>query len=159
MLASLALIFSYVEVLIPFNFGIPGVKLGLANLVVLISLYLWSVRSSLLIDLVRILLAGLLFGSGLTLAYSLCGGMLSFAVMALARRSDRLGVLGVSVLGGVFHNIGQLAVAVFVMRTLKLSFYLPVLLIAGLATGLLIGVVSQRLILLLGRVGRSSLRF
>lgn len=156
MLTSLALIFSYVEVLIPFNIGIPGIKLGIANLVVLVALYLWSGRSALLVNLARILLAGLLFGTGMTLAYSLCGGLLSLAAMAAAKRWGGLGLVGVSVLGGVFHNVGQLAVAVLLLGNLRISYYLPVLLIAGMITGVVIGLVSQRILALLDRIGPLS---
>ena len=149
MLACIALILSYVEALIPFNFGIPGVKLGLANLAVVVALYLLPVGEALLVDAVKILVTGLLFGTGASLLYSLCGGLLSFAAMALSRRSKRFGCAGVSVLGGVFHNVGQLAAAAFVMGTAKIAYYGPVLLAAGVGAGLLIGLVAGRLIPLL----------
>jgi heptaprenyl diphosphate synthase len=158
LLASLALIFSYVEVLLPFHLGIVGVKLGLANLVVVLTLYLWSDGPALMVNLVRILLAGLLFGSGVSLAYSLGGGLASFGVMALAKRRGGLGVLGVSVLGGVFHNMGQLSMAMLLLRTPKLLYYLPVLLLAGLITGLLIGIAARRLIWYVARLDRIGLK-
>lgn len=148
-MTALALIFSYVEVLIPFNFGIPGVKLGLANLVIVVALYVMPFKYAFLLDIMKILTASFLFGNGMTLIYSLSGGLLSFAVMALAKKIDKLSVIGVSVLGGVFHNLGQLIVAILVMGTLKIAYYFSVLAVAGLVTGLLLGIVADRIISLL----------
>ncbi|MGN1202950.1 MAG: Gx transporter family protein [Eubacterium sp.] len=145
MMVALAFTFSYLESLIPFNFGIPGVKLGLANLVVVIALYIMKPGEAFFISIIRIFLAGLTFGNGYSLAYSLCGGILSFAVMCLAKRT-KLSVIGVSMLGGICHNIGQIFVAAIVMETVRIAYYLPVLLIAGLITGLLLGIISKMII-------------
>lgn len=142
MMVALAFTFSYLESLIPFNFGIPGVKLGLANLVVVVALYTMKPGEALFIAVVRIFLAGLTFGNVYSLAYSLCGGILSFAVMALVRKT-KLSIIGVSMLGGICHNIGQIVVAAIVMETARIAYYLPVLLAAGLVTGLLLGIVSK----------------
>lgn len=141
-LTALALIFSYVETLIPVSFGVPGIKLGLANLVTVIVLYKTGWREALLLQVVRILLAGFLFGNLFSILYSLAGGILSLTVMALLARTGRLGVPGVSVAGGVSHNTGQLLVAMAVVETYRVGYYLPVLLIAGVATGCVIGIVS-----------------
>ncbi len=151
MMIALALVFSYVESLIPINFGIPGVKLGLANLVIVAALYLMNARQALLISVVRIILAGLLFGNLFSILYSLAGGLLSLAVMVLIERSGRVSVVTVSVFGGIFHNIGQLLVAMAVIENLNLVFYLPVLLLSGFVTGLVIGIVSR---LILPRIAR-----
>lgn len=145
MLVALAFTFSYFESLIPFDFGIPGVKLGLANLVVVVALYIVSPAQAFSVAIIRILLASITFGNVYSLAYSLCGGILSFAVMLLARKT-KLSVIGVSMLGGICHNIGQIAVAAIVMSTVRIVYYLPVLLVAGLVTGLLIGIVSKLII-------------
>jgi len=145
MMVALAFTFSYLESLIPFNFGIPGVKLGLANLVVVVALYTMKPGEAFFIAIARILLAGLTFGNAYSLAYSLCGGILSFAVMLLFKRT-KLSVIGVSILGGICHNIGQIIVAAIVMDTIRIAYYLPVLLIAGLVTGLLLGIVSKMII-------------
>ena len=142
LLVALAMILSYVEVLIPFNFGIPGIKLGLANLVVVVALYLLA----LMISVVRILLVSFTFGNMAALLYSITGGLLSFAVMVLCRRIKGLSTMSVSVAGGISHNIGQILVAVFVVKNLNLLFYLPVLMIAGIITGLLIGLVAGLII-------------
>lgn len=139
---ALALIFSYVETLIPFQFGIPGVKLGLANLIIVIVLYKTEWKEALLFSIVRIVLAGFIFGSLFSIMYSLAGGMLSLAVMALLKRNDSFSVMGVSMAGGVAHNIGQLIVAMIVVETYQVGYYLPVLLIAGLITGAVIGIVA-----------------
>lgn len=145
MMVALAFTFSYLESLIPFNFGIPGVKLGLANLVVVVALYTMKPGEAFFIAVVRIFLAGLTFGNVYSLAYSLCGGILSFAVMALVRKT-KLSIVGVSMLGGICHNIGQIAVAAIVMETARIAYYLPVLLAAGLATGLLLGIVAKLIV-------------
>ena len=145
LLVALAMILGYVEVLIPFNFGIPGIKLGLANLVVVVALYLLNARQALMISVVRILLVSFTFGNMAALLYSITGGLLSFAVMVLCRRIKGLSTMSVSVAGGISHNIGQILVAVFVVKNLNLLFYLPVLMIAGIITGLLIGLVAALL--------------
>ncbi|MGN0203352.1 MAG: Gx transporter family protein [Coprococcus sp.] len=142
LLVALAMIFSYIEVLIPFNFGIPGIKLGLANLVVVVALYLLGAKQAFMISMVRIILIAFTFGNLAALMYSIAGGILSFAVMTICRKIKGLSVLGVSVAGGVSHNIGQIIVAVFVVENMNLLFYVPVLMIAGIVTGLLIGLVS-----------------
>ena len=139
---ALALIFSYVEMLIPIQFGIPGIKLGLANLLIVIMLYKCGVKEALMLSVVRIVLAGFIFGNMFSIIYSLAGGILSLAVMALLKGRGSFSVTGVSIAGGVFHNIGQLLVAMLVVETYKVGYYLPVLLIAGVITGALIGIVS-----------------
>ena len=144
LLVALAMILSYVEVLIPFNFGIPGIKLGLANLVVVVALYLLNARQALMISVVRILLVSFTFGNMAALLYSITGGLLSFAVMVLCRRIKGLSTLSVSVAGGISHNIGQILVAVFVVKNLNLLFYLPVLMIAGIITGLVYAAFVSR---------------
>lgn len=140
---ALALILSYVEMLIPINFGIPGAKLGLANLVIVIVLYKTDWKEALLLSVVRIVLSGFIFGNLFSILYSLAGGILSLAVMALLKKREVFSTAGVSIAGGVGHNIGQLIVAMLVVETYQVGYYLPVLLAAGVATGLLIGIVSQ----------------
>ena len=142
LMVALAFILSYVESLLPVV-GIPGVKLGLANLVVLITLYLLRPRDALVISLLRIVLAGFTFGSPASMLYSLAGGLVSLGVMVLCRRTDRFSVLGVSGAGGVSHNLAQLAVAAAVLRTPQIVWYLPVLLLSGVLTGALIGITSR----------------
>lgn len=151
-LGALALVFGYIEHLLPLPIGIPGVKLGLANLITLLLLYLTDTKTAFSVHLLRILVSGLLFGSAVSLAYSLAGGFLSFCIMTLTKASGRFGILGVSILGGVAHNIGQMIVAALLVTEARLLFYLPVLLLAGTLTGALLGLVSG---LILGRLKRS----
>lgn len=146
MMIALAFVFSYLEHLIPFNFGIPGIKLGLGNLVVLIALYTLGIKGALVISVVRIALTGLTFGGLFSMIYSLAGGLLSFVVMALLSKGNRLHITGVSVCGGVMHNVGQLLVAMVVLETLNVWFYLPVLLISGAVTGVAIGITGGLLV-------------
>lgn len=143
---ALALIFSYVESLIPFHIGIPGVKLGLANLIVVIALYKADAKTALLLSVVRVLLSGFMFGNLASIMYSLAGGILSLAVMVLLKRREGFSVIGVSVAGGVFHNVGQLIVAAIVVQTYSIAGYFPVLLVAGVLTGFVIGVVASEMI-------------
>lgn len=141
-LLALALVFSYVESLIPFYFGVPGMKLGLTNAIVVLVLYLYGAPEALLISLLRILLSGFMFGNLFSIAYSLAGGMLSFFCMYMARRFLKLRMIGVSVVGGFTHNIGQIFMAVLLVKNYNVLFYLPVLMIVGCLTGILIGIIS-----------------
>lgn len=143
---SLALILSYVELLIPINFGIPGMKLGLANLLVVILLYKYGPRDALLLSVIRILLSGLIFGNMFSIFYSLGGGLLSLAVMVFLKKTGQFTVAGISIGGGASHNVGQLLVAMFVVQTYQVGYYLPVLLIAGVITGAVIGILSAEVL-------------
>ena len=154
---ALALIFSYVETLIPINFGIPGVKLGLANLIIVVALYKLPLQEVYLLSIVRILLSGFIFGNYFSILYSLAGGLLSLSVMALLKRRNSFSVMGISVAGGVFHNVGQILVAMVVLETKALVYYLPVLIISGLGAGILIGLVSGWMIRRLEPVIRETL--
>lgn len=139
---AFALLLSYVESLVPFYFGIPGAKLGLANLAVILALYLYGWREALLINVARVLLSGFLFGSLFSVLYSLAGAVCSYLVMCGLKKTGRFGMTGVSMAGGVSHNAGQILVAVFVTRTPGVAFYLPALTAAGLITGTLIGLLA-----------------
>ena len=143
---AVALIFSYVESLVPFNFGIPGVKHGLANLIIVIALYKMKFSDAFLLSVVRVVLSGFIFGNYFSIIYSLAGGILSLCVMAGLKKTDKFSVMGISMAGGVAHNVGQLIVAMIVVETLSIVAYVPVLLISGLVTGLLIGIVSAEML-------------
>ncbi len=143
---ALALIFSYLESLIPIQFGIPGIKLGLANLLTVILLYKRNAKEALLLSVVRVILSGFLFGNLFSILYSLAGGTLSLLVMAVLKRTGKFSVMGISAAGGVSHNIGQLLVAMAVVETYRVGYYFPVLLTAGLVTGLLIGVAAEQVL-------------
>lgn len=143
---ALALIFSYIESLIPFQIGIPGVKLGLANLIIVIALYKMDLKSAYLLSITRVVLSGFMFGNLFSIIYSMAGGILSLTVMALLKKNQGFSILGISIAGGVFHNIGQLIVAMVVVETYSVAYYIPVLLIAGLLTGLVIGIAAGEML-------------
>ena len=142
LLLAVALILSYIESLIPFYFGIPGMKLGLANLAVVLTLYCCGTREALGINILRVTLAGFLFGNLYTLGYSLAGALISFAAMLLMKKLGRFSIIGVSIGGGVCHNLGQVVVAMLVIETTGVLYYIPLLLLSGLITGALIGVAA-----------------
>ena len=141
--AALAILMGYVEMMFPMPIPIPGVKLGLANIVVIIMMYLMDVKGAFFISLIRVFMSGLLFAGFAGLLYSLAGAMLSFAVMALLKKTDKFSIIGVSLAGGVFHNVGQMAVAAMVVENVKMMYYLPFLLVSGVVTGIVIGIVAK----------------
>jgi heptaprenyl diphosphate synthase len=142
LMIALAMIFSYLETLIPVPFFVPGMKLGLANIVTMIVLYKMKVFDAAVISAARVLLSALLFGNVFSLAYSLAGAALSLLVMALLKKTGKFGIAGVSVAGGVCHNIAQIGVAALLLETGELIYYLPLLLITGTVTGGLIGALG-----------------
>jgi heptaprenyl diphosphate synthase len=143
---ALAFVFSFVEVLIPISLGIPGIKLGLANIVVLTALYAMGPKEAFFISCVRIVLVGFTFGNMASLLYSLAGGLLSWLVMCLLKKIKGFSMIGVSLAGGISHNIGQISVAALMLKTTSVIYYLPVLLIAGTITGILIGILGGMLL-------------
>jgi heptaprenyl diphosphate synthase len=140
-----AMMLSYIESLFPFFFGVPGMKLGLANLAVVMALYLYGWREALMVNVLRILLTGLLFGNMFSVLFSLSGALVSFICMLSARKLG-LSLYGVSMAGGVFHNAGQLLTAAFIVQTVEIGYYAPFLLAAGLVTGFLIGVLGKEML-------------
>ena len=144
MCIALAMILSYVESQIP-SPGIPGVKLGLANLVVVFALYRLGWKEAAGISLLRVFLVSLLFGHAASLAYSASGAVLSLAGMILLKRTDKLSCVAVSVIGGVLHNAGQILMAWALMGA-NVVWYLPVLILSGTIAGVAIGVVSAILV-------------
>ena len=145
MLTAVAMILSYVESLLP-SVGIPGVKMGLANIAVIFALFRFGWKEAAALSLVRVVLVSLLFGSVGAMLYSLAGAVLSLAVMTLLRRIDRFSTVGVSVAGGVAHNAGQILMAMLILQTKQLFGYLPVLAVSGIAGGVLTGLAAALLI-------------
>lgn len=141
--AALAILMGYVELMIPIPVPIPGVKLGLANVIVILAMYYMDTKGAFFISLIRVLLSGLLFAGMAGLLYSLAGAMLSFLVMALLKKTGKCSIIGVSLAGGVFHNIGQIIVAAMVVENVRMAYYLPFLLVSGVVTGILIGIVAK----------------
>jgi heptaprenyl diphosphate synthase len=142
LLIALAFVLAYVEYLLPLTIGIPGAKIGLANIVTLVAIYKIGYKRAFGLSLVRVLLVSLTFGNMAMLMYSGAGALLSFIVMLAAKQSKKLSITGVSVLGGVFHNVGQILVAMALMETKELIFYLPVLIVIGTISGVVIGITS-----------------
>jgi len=149
-LASLALVLSYVETFIPLPVPVPGIKLGLANIIVLVALEVLDVKSAALVALVKVLAAGFLFGSPLMMAYSGMGTLLAFAAMALLSRIPGLHVMFVAMVGAVLHNMGQLVVAMLVLGTAAVWVTAPVLVVAACITGALSGVATAYTLACLG---------
>ena len=145
LLIALALALSWLESLLP-PLGVPGVKLGLPNLVIVFALYQLGAWDAWCLSIVRVLLASAMFGSGVSLAYSAAGAVLSLAVMGLLKKTEKFSPVGVSVAGGVAHNAGQILVAMALLETARLAWYLPVLWISGTVAGVLVGVVSGELV-------------
>ena len=146
MLIALALVFSYLEAQIPSFFPVPGMKLGLTNIIVLLSLYRMGWKSAMAVNVLRIVLVSFLFGGISAMIYSLAGGMLSTIVMILLKKTDRFRIVTVSIAGGISHNVGQIIVAVFALNTVGIAWYLTVLWFSGLASGTLIGIIGAELV-------------
>lgn len=144
LMTSLSLVLSFVEHLLPpLTIAFPGIKMGLPNIVIMLTLYRIGAKEAAAVSLIRVLLSSLLFGSVQTLAFGLVGAALSLLAMALIKRYADFSAVGVSVIGGVCHNIGQIAVACFMLDTAQIAYYLPVLLISGTVAGILVGVAAS----------------
>ncbi len=139
---ALAMILSFVEFQIPPLAAVPGVKIGLSNIVTVFLLYKCGGREAGGVSLIRVFLSSLLFGSAVSLIYSLAGALLSFVFMVIMKKTGVFSVMGVSVCGAVMHNCGQIIAATFVMGTAKIVMYLPVLIISGVISGIFVGVVA-----------------
>ncbi|OUQ21496.1 heptaprenyl diphosphate synthase [Lachnoclostridium sp. An14] len=142
MLIALAFVFSYIEAMIPIPFLVPGIKLGLANLVTMVGLYTVGPVGTAVVGVLRVVLVGFTFGNVFSMWYALSGCILSLICMILLKRCRRFGILGVSVAGGVAHNIGQLCMAAFVVESGSVFAYLPALLVAGVVAGSIIGLLG-----------------
>ncbi len=143
---SVAMILSYVESQIPPLTIIPGIKMGLANIAVVFTLYKLGGKEAALISLVRVVLVGLLFGNGASILYSLAGAVLSFLGMLGLKKTGIFSEVAVSVAGGVLHNAGQIAVACWLLGTNAIAYYLPFLILSGVISGVLIGLVAAILV-------------
>lgn len=143
MLLAFALILAYVESLLPLPFGVPGMKLGLPNLAVLLVLYRFGGKEALSVNLARVVLSGFLFGNFASILYSLSGALLSFFIMSVCKKGKRFGVVGVSVAGGCAHNLAQAAVAAMVTSTGQIFYYLPPLIVCGSLTGFGLGLAAR----------------
>lgn len=145
LLIALAFIFSYVEALFPIPVPVPGIKIGLANIVVIIALYTLGTKQALVLSVLRILLVGFTFGNLYSIIYSLAGAILSWGCMVLLKKAKSFSVVGVSIIGGVMHNVGQIVVAGIVLETSSLIYYFPVLAISGIVAGVLVGILAANI--------------
>ena len=142
MLTGLAFVLSFVESLVPLTAAVPGIKIGLANTVTLFAVYKLDIKSALFVTLARITLASFAFSGLFAGLYALCGGLLSLGVMLLLKRINAFTCVGVSICGGVSHNVGQLIFAFFVFEASALWLYMPILLIGGAVAGTLVGIIG-----------------
>lgn len=141
---AVAMVFAYVEVLLPPLFtAIPGIKLGLPNIAIIFVLYRMGLKEAAAVSFVRIAAVSLLFGNPMTFAYSMAGGVLSLAAMALLKKFDFLSMVGVSVAGGVLHNVGQILMAMLLLGTAELGYYLVVLAVTGTLSGVFVGLCGS----------------
>lgn len=149
-LIALAMVMSFVESLIPIPIPVPGVKLGLANLVTITGLYLVGIPGTVCVTILRVVLVGFTFGNPYSMIYGLSGSLMSLLVMAIAKKSNWFSQVGISILGGVFHNIGQITFAALIVQTIGVYVYFPALLaagcIAGTVIGILGGIMTERLV-------------
>lgn len=143
----MALILSYVESLLPPIWAaVPGIKMGLPNIMIIFLLYRFGVKEAAAVSLVRLVIVALLFGNVMTLAYSFAGAVLSLLLMWLFKKWDSFSMVGVSIIGGVSHNLGQILVAMLVMQTREIGYYMIVLAVTGTVAGILIGLAGMLLI-------------
>ncbi len=142
-LAALSIVLSFIETLLPPIYAaVPGIKIGLANIVNVFLLYKFSIKDTAAVVLVRVLTVSLLFGNLMTLAYSIAGALLSITLMALLKKTDRFSTVGVSIAGGVAHNLGQIIIAILVTSTLEIGYYMIFLCVSGILSGTLIGIAG-----------------
>lgn len=141
--SAFAIIISYIESLIPINIGIPGIKPGFANIVILIVLYAMNVRSAAVINLIRILMIGIMFGNILSVCFSIAGAVASMSVMIVIKKIKGVSMVGVSVCGGVAHNLGQIVAASAITTVYSLLYYIPFLIIGGIITGIIVGILAN----------------
>lgn len=143
LLVALAFILSYIESLFPLPVPVPGIKVGLANLVVITALFVMGVKEAFVLSIIRIILVGFTFGNPSTMLFSLAGGLLSVILMILFQKSKKLSIVGVSIIGGVSHNIGQILMSIIIVDNINIAYYLPILLISGAITGTVIGILGS----------------
>lgn len=141
MITSVALVLAYLEAILPpISTAVPGIKMGLPNLAIILALYRFGFKEAATVSALRLFIVALLFGNVMTLAYSAAGAVLSLALMGILKRTDKFSFIGVSVVGAVMHNLGQVLVAIFLFETVQLGYYMLVLSVTGSIAGVLIGV-------------------
>ncbi len=146
MCIALSMMLSFVESQIPPLTAVPGVKMGLPNIVMVFMLYKIGAKDTAIVSILRVILVGILFGTPLSMIYSLAGAALSLIGMILLKKTNLFAPVTVSVAGGILHNIGQIATACIVMETAQIAYYLPVLFISGTIAGILIGLTAAMIL-------------
>lgn len=142
LLAAFSIILSYIEYLLPINIAIPGIKPGIANVAIVVALYILDYKKAIIIDVIKLIVIGILFGNAFSIMFSVAGALLSLLVMIVAKKIKIFTILAVSVCGGVFHNVGQLIIAIFIMKSTIIVSYLPFLIIGGVLAGIIVGIIS-----------------
>lgn len=155
-LIAVAFTLSFLESLVPINFGVPGIKLGFANIVVMFAIYTMRKGDALAISLVRIVINSFVFTGAFSLTYGIAGGLMSLGVMLIAKRNKRISVIGVSVIGAVTHNLAQIIVAGIVMHTYRIVYYYPALLVSGAVTGVIVGILSGIIIARINKINTNN---
>lgn len=146
-LTSVALVLSYLEVMLPpISTAVPGIKMGLPNIIIIFLLYKFGLKEAVTVSLIRVFIVALLFGNVMTLAYSVAGAVLSLGLMTLFKKLDFFSQVGVSIIGGISHNLGQILVAIFLFDTIQIGYYMIVLSITGTIAGVVIGIISSILV-------------
>jgi len=150
LMLAVAFVLSYIETLIPLSVGIPGVKAGLSNIPIMVTLYTFGSVYAVVLACVKVILVSVTFGSMSSFFYSFAGAIISIMAMLIIKRIDLFSTRGVSIIGGIMHNLGQIMVAIIIVENMKLLYYLPVLIISGVAAGLGIGLIAD---LIVRRIG------
>lgn len=146
-LTSVALVLSYVEAILPPVWSaVPGIKMGLPNIVIIFLLYRFGIKEAATVSLIRLFIVALLFGNVMTLAYSFAGAFLSLVLMAICKKINFVSVVGVSIIGGVSHNLGQVIVAIILLDTVQIGYYMAVLAVTGTVAGVFIGIAGSLLL-------------
>ena len=146
-LTSVALVLSYLEVMLPpISTAVPGIKMGLPNIIIIFVLYKFGLKEAVTVSLIRVFIVALLFGNVMTLSYSVAGAVLSLGLMTLFKKINLFSQIGVSIIGGISHNLGQILVAIFLFDTIQIGYYMIVLAITGTIAGVVIGIISSILV-------------
>jgi heptaprenyl diphosphate synthase len=146
-LTSVALVLSYLEAMLPpISTAAPGIKMGLPNIIVILLLYKFGLKEALMVSGIRVFIVALLFGNVMTLAYSVAGAVLSLALMTLFKKLNLFSIIGVSIIGGISHNLGQILVAIFLFDTIQIGYYMIILAITGTIAGVVIGIIGSILV-------------
>lgn len=146
-LTSVALVLSYLEAMLPpISTAVPGIKMGLPNIIIIFVLYKFGIKEATTVSLIRVFIVSLLFGNVMTLAYSVAGAVLSILLMTIMIKSDLFSTIGVSIVGGISHNLGQILIAIFLFDTIQIGYYMIVLAVTGTIAGVVIGIIASILI-------------